>query len=395
MSRPELLAPAGDWERLETALRFGADAVYLGGSRLHLRAAPTDFTPEQIEAAARLCHSLGKKLYVTVNAYAREQDLDQLPDYARDLRDAGADAALVSDLGVLSLVRRGAPELPIHISTQANCTNSAAARMWYELGARRVVLARELSLEEIRALRRAVPEDLELEVFVHGAMCMSYSGRCMLSSVLTGRDANRGGCAQPCRWRYRLEEEKRPGEFFPIEQDEAGTYVLSAWDLNLLPYLDELERAGVASFKLEGRMKSPYYVATTVGAYRRAIDHSAPVPRLLEELDCASHRAYSTGFLFGRDGARSGAPGYTQSCLFVGPVLAVSGGRCVVEMRGRFGRGDRLEVLSPNSLGASVVVEDLRDDAGAPIEEAIRTQQHVSFRCPEGLAPGDILRKRL
>lgn len=272
---------------------------------------------------------------------------------------------------------------------------AAAANLWRELGASRVVLGREASLEEIRAIKKAIPRDLELEVFVHGAMCMSYSGRCMLSNVLTGRDANRGGCAQPCRWRYRLEEEKRPGEYFPIEEDEKGTYVLSAWDLNLLPYLGELTEAGVASFKLEGRMKSPYYVATTVNAYRRALDGTADTETLLSELDCASHRSYSTGFLFGRDGARSGAAGYTQSCLFIGPVLEVREGRCVVEMRGRFGLGDVLEVLSPRSLGQRVTVEDLRDDLGIPIPEAIRTQQHVSFRFEGTLEPGDILRKRL
>lgn len=393
--RVELLAPAGDLERLKTAVHFGADAVYLGGPLLHLRAAPTDFSMEKLQESIDFCHGKGKKIYVTLNAFAREYDLEQIPGYAAELCDMGVDAVLVSDLGVFSQVRKGAPKLPVHISTQANCLNSEAAKMWYNLGARRIVLGREMTLEEIIELRRNIPEDLEIEVFVHGAMCMSYSGRCMLSNVLTGRDANRGGCAQPCRWKYYLQEEKRPGVYIPIEEDKDGTYVLSAWDLNLLPYLDQLREAGVDSFKLEGRMKTPYYVATTVNAYRRAMDHTQEIPLLMDELNCASHRNYSTGFLFGRDGAKSGAEGYQQDCMFIGPVLQVENGRCQVEMRGRFALGDRLEILSPYSFGESLEVRDLRDEAGEPLPEAIRTLQIVSFEADSKIHPGDILRKRI
>ena len=281
---PELLLPAGDMETLRVAFHFGADAVYLGGTSFGLRAKAGNFSLSDMREAVAYAHELKKKVYVTVNIYARNGDLEGLADYLRELSDIGPDALLISDPGVFSLARRCAPELAIHISTQANTTNYEAARFWYEQGATRVVTARELSLTEIRGLREHIPEDMEIESFVHGSMCISYSGRCLLSSYMTGRDANRGACTHPCRWKYHLngslpegmdfavEEEQRPGEYFPVEEDERGTYIFSSKDISMIGHIDELIGAGVDSFKIEGRMKNALYVATVARAYRAAID---------------------------------------------------------------------------------------------------------------------------
>lgn len=392
---PELLAPAGDMERLMTALHFGADAVYAAGPGLHLRAGSVSFAPGELARAVEYTHRKGKKLYVTLNAFAHEDDLPRMAEMARRVDDMGADAAIVSDLGALCQIRQAAPGLEVHISTQANCLNHRAARAYYDMGARRIVLAREMSLTEIARMRENIPPDLKLEAFVHGAMCMSYSGRCVISAHLAGRSANRGDCAQPCRWRYRLTEEKRPDASLTLEGDERGSYVLSARDLNMLEHLDELAAAGVDAFKVEGRMKSPYYVATVINAYRRALDKSAPLHSLRAELDCASHRAYSTGFYFGAEDARTQAGEYRQDCLFVAVVKEASAGMALLEQRNRFARGDVLEVLSPGSMGRRVTVEELWDEAGRPLDAALRPQQLVRLRTEVPLKPWDILRRRL
>ena len=391
-------------ECLRAALRFGADAVYVGGPKLQLRAASAGFTMDDLARAVRETHALGKKLYVTVNAFPTNREIDALGDYARALFTLGVDAAIVADLGAVTAMRRAAPGLPIHISTQANCLNYAAARVYHDMGATRVVLGREMTLEQIAELRAKTPADLELEAFVHGAMCMAYSGRCMISAYLPGRSANRGACTQSCRWSYHLMEEKRPGEFFPVEEDEDGTTILSSCDLNCLDFLDRIMAAGVTSFKLEGRMKSPYYVATVTGAYRRRIDgllDGTTTPGLLaalrRELDAASHRAYASGFYFGemkRHAPEDGA--YLQDCVFVGTVVErLPGGRVRVEQRNRVQAGDVLEVLSPNRLGLSFPVDHMTDAAGEAIDCAAVPMMHFDIDAPEGVGPGDMLRRRI
>ncbi|MBR1560929.1 MAG: U32 family peptidase [Clostridia bacterium] len=402
--RPELLAPAGDMERLETALRFGADAVYVGGPWLQLRAGGVSFSREALADAAKTVHGQGKKLYVAVNAFPNNAELNQLGDYARFLHDVGADAAIVADLGAIAVMRAAAPGLDIHVSTQANCVNYAAARAYHDMGATRVVLGREMTLEQIAELRARTPATLELEAFVHGAMCMAWSGRCMLSAYLTGRSANRGGCAQSCRWVYHLMEEKRPGEFFPIEEDDRGTTILSACDLNCLGFLDRLMDAGVASFKIEGRMKSPYYVATVVNAYRHRLDAlldgtatDADLAVLQRELDAASHRTFSTGFYFGDMQHHAPDSGvYAQDCAFVGVVKErLPGGRVRVEQRNKVTDGDVIEVLSPASLGLSFVAKNMTNLEGDPIDAAPVPLTLFDLDAPDAVQPGDLLRIRI
>ncbi len=328
MALPELLAPAGGMAQLKAALRFGADAVYGALPAFGLRAFAGNFTWEELARALSLVHTQGKKFYLTLNILPYEDELPALIDTARRAGEMGVDAVLVSDLGAFLALRREVPELPLHISTQANTLNAEAARFYWEHGAERIVLARELSLSRIAALRDSLPPALEIEAFVHGAMCMSYSGRCMLSDHLTGRGGNRGACAQPCRWEYALVEKKRPGEYWPIEEDRRGTYLLSAYDLNMLSHLPELIRAGIASLKIEGRMKTEYYVATVVGAYRRALDalaesedaYRALLPELEGELRKASHRDFNTGFYFGAPQPAAGAAGFTQEMEYVARV---------------------------------------------------------------------------
>ena len=404
MRQLELLSPAGSMEALDAALRFGADAVYVGGPRLQLRAGSAGFSMDGLAAAAGKAHAQGKKLYVTVNAFPTNREIDALGDYAQALLDIGADAAIVADLGAISTIRRAAPGLPIHVSTQANCLNYAAARAYFDMGAARVVLGREMTLEQIAELRAKTPPALELEAFVHGAMCMAYSGRCMISAYLTGRSANRGGCAHSCRWNYALMEEKRPGEYLPVEEGAEGTTILSSFDLNCLDFLDQIIGAGVTSFKLEGRMKSPYYVATVTNAYRRRIDGilagtASPeaVAALQAELNAASHRAYASGFYFGemkRHAADDGV--YRQDCVFVGTVRArLPGGRIRVELRNRFRAGDAIEVLSPNALGLSFPAANLTDADGLPMDAAAVPMALYDMDAPPGVEAGDYLRVRI
>ena len=390
MNQLELLAPAGDLERLRTALRFGADAVYVGGPQMQLRAGSVGF-------------SMDRRLYVTVNAFASNSEIDALGDYAQALKALGADAVIVSDLGAIAAIRRAAPDMDVHVSTQANCLNYAAAQVYADLGATRVVLGREMSLTEIAELRAKTPASLELEAFVHGAMCMAYSGRCMISAYLSGRSANRGACAQSCRWTYHLMEEKRPGQFFPVEEDDRGTTILSSLDLCCIDFLDQIAAAGVTSFKIEGRMKSPYYVATVVNAYRKRLDalktgnaDDMQLALLRRELNAASHRPYSSGFYFGE--LKHHAPdegAYLQECTFVGVVRErLSGGRILFECRNRIREGDRVEILSPDSLGLSFVAGNIRNESGLPEPAAARPSEIYSMDCGCPAAPGDLLRMR-
>lgn len=395
MTQPELLSPVGSPEALDAALRFGADAVYLGGSMLQLRAASAAFSPDALAAAAAKAHAHGKRVYVTVNALAKSDELEALGRYACVLHECGADAAIVSDPGVLLTMREACPALELHVSTQASCQNYASAKVWYRLGAKRIVLAREMSIEDIRQMRKNIPEDLELEAFVHGAMCMAVSGRCILSSALLGRSANRGACAQPCRWQYHLVEETRPNQFFPIEEENGTTAILSSRDLNCLSLLDELRDAGVSSFKIEGRMKTEYYVAVVTNAYRHAIDDDVSTELLQKELETISHRPYTTGFYHGElpaDHANRGT--YLQSYRFCGVVQCVENGVAVVEQRNRFATGDVLELVSPASVGVTVPVPWITDLDGAPVETANRVKQLLHIPVPAPVRPGDLLRRK-
>lgn len=398
--KPELLAPAGAMEQLETAVRFGADAVYLGAQRFGLRAYAGNFDTGALRDGVCFAHGHGAKVYVTVNAFLYDDDLEAAADTLRAVDGAGADAVIVSDYAAVELARRVAPRLALHISTQANTLNTPSCLHWRSLGASRIVLARELSLARIGQMRRQLPQDLCLEAFVHGAMCASYSGRCVLSNYLTGRDANQGGCAQPCRWRYALVEEKRPGQYLPVFQDDQGTYLYSANDLCMIRHLGELIRAGVGSFKIEGRMKTPYYVATVVGAYRRALDQYLENPNapfdegLYREVLCASHRPFSTGFYFGAPDSPPGEGGYEQSAVFVASVLAYDETtRCaLVQQRNRFFDGETLTLLSP---GAAVdfTVCGLETQDGQRVSAAPHPQQILRLHEAPPMHKGDFIRR--
>lgn len=397
----ELLSPAGNRERLEYALAYGADAVYMAGSRYSLRAFADNFEPDELKNALELVHSKGKKAYITVNIYAHNSDIDGMEGYFRFLYDIGADAVLVSDIGVLEAAKKGAPELPVHISTQANVTNYAAARFFCNAGAERIVLARELSIEEIALIHQKVPQ-AELEAFVHGAACISYSGRCLLSDYLTGRSANQGKCAQPCRWGYELVPQGR-ADSFPIAQDERGTYILNSKDLCMIDHLGELADAGVTSFKIEGRMKTAYYTAAVTNAYRRATDRLEaglePDPALKEELAKAANREFTTGFYFGpvQQGQRYESSKCRQSHEFSAVVLSSDGEYLTLEQRNRFRVGDVLEVLSPepSRCGQKFTVESIISSQGCSVQAAPNPQERVKVPCTLRLEYMDILRRKL
>ncbi len=393
----ELLAPAGSFESLKTALYFGADAVYCGGPLLQLRASGAGFTFETLKEAVDYTHERGKKLYVTVNSFAENEEIDRLGDYANTLYNMGVDAVIVSDLGAVTEIREKCPALPVHISTQANTQNYKTIEVYHKMGVERVVLGREMTMAQIEELQGRIPEDMEIEVFVHGAMCMAYSGRCLLSSFLSNRSGNRGECSQPCRWNYYLVEEKRQNMFIPVIEEEGATAVLSSTDLKAIEFLDRLEKAGVKSFKIEGRMKSPYYVATVVNAYRHFMDGTATLEECENELDCASHRPFASGFYFGEAKADPNNDGlYHQTCSFIGIVLEELGdGRYLVEQRNRFDVGDTLEILSPATIGKSFEVTSIKDINGNDRESAHLVQEKVNIFCPHELHAGDILRRRL
>ena len=401
----ELLAPAGNMEKCKIALRYGADAVYLGGKMFGLRAFANNFSIEEIAEAAAYAHGLGKKVYVTVNIFAHNEDLARLPDYLLELQQAGVDALLISDLGVWNVARQTVPEMPLHVSTQANTSNWAAVQAWKALGAERVVLARELSLEEIREI--GARTDVELEAFVHGAMCISYSGRCLLSSYLTGRDGNRGACAQACRWEYSLIEKNRSDEGFDIEEDERGTYVMNSKDLCLIDHIPDLIEAGICSLKIEGRMKSIHYVATVVSVYRKAIDAYWNDPKKYQvtdewrqELEKVSHRPYTKGFAFGKpgsDGQVYTTSSYEQTHDFVGIVLAYDADakRAYIEQRNNVKNGEVLELLMPDGELFPLTLEDMRNADGESIDCAPHAQQKFSIVSDRALMPDSLLRRKV
>lgn len=403
MKKPELLAPAGNMEKLKMALLYGADAVYLGGKAFGLRAFGGNFTNEELQEAVNFAHKLGKKIYVTVNIFPHNSDIAKLPAYLTFLNEIKVDAILVADLGVFTLAKEYAPDVELHISTQANNTNWAAVNAWGELGASRVVLAREMSLEEIKEIREKC--SVELEMFVHGAMCISYSGRCLMSNYLTGRDANRGSCAQPCRWNYALVEEKRPGQYFPVLEDERGTYIFNSKDMCLLPYLPDVIASGVDSLKIEGRMKSVHYAASVVKAYREAIDSYFAAPEQfevkkewVEELDKVSHRAYTTGFYYGRPTEKDqiyGTSSYTQTSDFVGLVLDYDEktGFATVEQRNNMKVGQEIEIFQPHLAGYRQILQEMYNDEGEVIQVAPHPQQIVKIRMDKPVEPYGILRR--
>ncbi|MDE5942842.1 MAG: U32 family peptidase [Clostridia bacterium] len=393
----ELLAPAGNFEKLKTAFYFGADAAYIGGKDFSLRSFADNFTRDELSAAVKLAHTLGKKVYVTANIFAKNKDLALLEDYFAFLQSAGADAAIVSDSGAIYAAKKAAPELQLHISTQANLTNKYAVKFWREQGASRVVLARELSLEEISEIHAAVP-DIEIEAFVHGAMCISYSGRCLLSDYLAHRPSNRGECVQSCRWNYQIRksDEKSDSGWLDICEDGKGTYLLNSKDLNMSAHLEKLASAGVSSFKIEGRMKSEYYLATVINAYRRCIDNGFD-KTVESELLTAAHRDYTTAYALGENHS---TVNYTDSqtkgdCDYVANVVECADGFATVEMRGRFKTGDVLEVLSPSeNFKKSFSVNTAFTSTGEQVSDCKLVQEHYKINCPLSLAKGDILRRR-
>ena len=395
----ELLSPAGDRERLELALLYGADAVYLAGKAYGMRSAAANFDDAALAEAVQLVHAQGKKLYVTVNTLPLEEELSALPGYLEYLQEIGVDAVIIADLGVLSLAARYAPRLARHVSTQFGVVNSAAAEALYELGADTVVLARETKLEDIRRIRQNTPPELRLEVFVHGAMCVSFSGRCLLSNYMTGRDANRGQCAQPCRWKYHLVEEKRPGEFFEISED-GGTYIMNSRDLRLIEHLPALIEAGVSSLKIEGRMKSAYYTAAITNAYRHALDAAltgkALDPCWVEETEKLSHRPYSTGFLFGEPGQYTKDALYQSRAEIAAIVVACEAdGLALLSQRNKLCPGDRLELLLPGEKALAFSAAELWDEQGTPITDTRVAMMPFRMRLPVCAPRGAIVRKLL
>lgn len=394
----ELLAPAGDWERLEMALRYGADAVYLAGKEFGLRAAAGNFDNEELVKAIELAHGMGKKVYVTCNTLPREEELNRLPGYLAFLNEAGPDALIIADLGVLALARRFAPKIALHVSTQLGVVNSATANVLHAMGADTVVLARELPLDEIRRIRANTPSELRLEAFVHGAMCVSFSGRCLLSNYMTGRDGNRGECAQPCRWKYSLMEEKRPGQYFEIEED-GGTYILNSNDLCMIEHLQDLMEAGVTSFKIEGRMKSAYYAAVVTNAYRHALDAVAcgdPVPEVwVKETEMVSHRPYCTGFYLGGEPGQCYDGTYESGADIVAVVESCDeDGNAVLTQRNKFLAGDELELLTPTDEPIGFIVSEIKDAEGESIPDARHPMMEVHLKLPKAAPKFSILRKR-
>lgn len=405
MKKIELLAPAGNFSKLKTALYYGADAVYVGGKSFSLRAYSDNFSNEELLSATNYVHERSKKIYVTVNIFAKNKDLTQLEDYFKFLEEIKVDGAIVTDPGAISIARKVAPSLELHLSTQANTLNSASAKFWESQGIKRIVLARELSLEEISEIRASLSPETELEAFAHGAMCISYSGRCLLSNYLSGRDGNRGECVQACRWHYAITEANREGEMYPIEEDERGTYILNSKDLKLIDYIGELAGAGVYSFKIEGRMKGEYYLATVINAYRRAIDDYYKIggayrenPLYNTELKKTFHRAFTTAFAFGKNDETVNYEGSqsTGNSLFIASVLGYDkeNKRALVEMRNRFKVGDVLEVLSPtDNFNKTLSVAKMESLTGEEIVDAKRVQEKLYLYTDIELQEGDILRR--
>lgn len=402
MKKIELLAPAGNMEKLKAALIYGADAVYFGGSSYGLRAFAGNFTDEEIKEAVEYAHSMGKKVYITVNIFAHNEDLNGLEDYLRYLSSCSVDAVILSDPGIFAAVREVLPNMEIHLSTQANNVNYKSALFWHNLGVKRIVLARELTLEEISEIREKTPDSLDLEVFIHGAMCMSYSGRCLLSNYMTGRDSNRGECAHPCRYKYYLVEEKRPGQYMPVDEDERGTYIMNSKDLCMIEHIDEVIDTGVTSLKIEGRMKSSFYVATVVKAYRQALDEYLLKgkdyrynPRWMEDLRKASHREFSTGFYYGKGEQIYESSSYIRDYDIVGLVLDYDSEKklALIEQRNRVFKGETVEVFSPHDDTFSLKLDNIWDEEGKELESAPHPQMRYLVKCEKRLEPFDMLIK--
>ncbi len=397
MGKIELLSPAGDMERLKMAVAYGADAVYLAGTEFGMRSFAGNFSPEELPQAVAFAHGNGVKVHVTVNTMPRNGEVKALPAYLEALQEAGVDALILADLGAFTLAKTYAPKCQRHISTQQSIANYECAKAWYELGAQRVVLARECSLEEIRTIREKTPRELEIETFGHGAMCVSYSGRCLLSNYMTGRDSNRGACAQPCRYQYALMEEKRPGEYFPVYEDEKGTYILNSRDMCMIDHLKDLQDAGVDCIKIEGRAKSAYYAAIVTGAYRHAIDDVAagreidPVWR--DEVEHVSHRIYSTGFYYGEPGQYTENSRYIrdwQICAIVESCDETGLARC--SLRNKFSAGDTLEAVGPDTRPFAFTVPAMVDEAGNPLSQPRTPRMTFLIQLPQPVPPLTILR---
>ncbi len=401
MRKPELLCPAGNRDALEAALHFGADAVYGGMKHYGLRAFAGNFDGQELWDAIRRAHEAHARFYVTMNIYPFDDELEGFLSAAREAEAAGADAVIVSDAGAIRLLRREIPGLAVHVSTQANTVNTLAAELYREMGCERVILAREVSLERIRKMRESLGDSIQLETFVHGASCMAYSGRCLLSAYLTGRSGNRGECAQPCRWQYAVSEEKRPGTYFPVAEDERGTYLFSARDLCLMPILPELCAAGVSSLKIEGRMKPEYYVAVVTGAYRRALDllaesreaFDAALPELTAELRCASHRDSDTGFLLGNPETPGEAEGFHQEREYTARVLGTEGktGKTRLLLKNRFFAGETLELMTREGIREVTASRLIREKTGEELDTLGIAGETILMDLP-ACSPGDLLR---
>lgn len=396
--KPELLAPAGDMERLKMAVLYGADAVYLAGTSFGMRSFAGNFSPEELPKAVQYAHNHGVKVHVTVNTMPRNNELSGLPEHLERLNDCGVDALIVADLGVFRAAEKYAPRCERHISTQVSIANYNCANAWFELGAKRVVLARELSLEEIRTIRRNTPKELEIETFAHGAMCVSYSGRCLLSNYMTGRDSNRGACAQPCRYQYALMEEKRPGEYFPVFEDEKGTYIMNSRDMCMIDHIDDLMKAGVDCLKIEGRAKSAYYAAIVTGAYRHVIDDVAagrevdPIWR--DEVEHVSHRRYATGFFYGQPGQ------YYQNSRYIRDwqVCAIvtdcdENGLATLSLRNKFSAGDEVELVGPDLRPFPLKVPMMQDENGNMLEQPRNPQMIFKMQLPHQVPAMSIVRR--
>ena len=398
MAKIELLSPAGDMERLKMAVLYGADAVYMAGTDFGMRAFAGNFTPEELPQAVKFAHDHGVKAHVTVNIMPRNDEVKHLPAYLEQLDDAGVDALILADLGAFTLAGKYAPHCQRHISTQQSIANYECANAWYDLGAQRVVLARELSLEEIIGIRQNTPKELEIETFGHGAMCVSHSGRCLLSNYMTGRDSNRGACAQPCRYQYALMEEKRPGEYFPVFEDEKGTYILNSRDMCTIDHLQELMDAGIDCIKIEGRAKSAYYAAIVTGAYRHVLDDiyaGREIDRVWrDEVDHISHRVYSTGFYFGQPGQYTEHSRYIREWQIVAKVESCDeNGLAVCSLNNKFRTGDQLEVVGPDTRPFPITAQVLADSEGNPIDEPRTPQMQFTMQLPKAVPAHSLIRR--
>ncbi len=403
MIKPEILSPAGDMECLHSALNFGADAVYVAGKNFGMRTASKNFSLEELKIACDTVHKAGKKLYLTCNTLPRNDDVVQMPDFLMGAKECSVDAFIIADLGVFEMAKKYAPTVERHISTQGGIINYESANAWYNLGASRVVLAREMTLSEIADMRAKIPKDLEIECFVHGAMCVSFSGRCLISSFMTGRDANRGDCAQPCRWKYHLYEENREGQFFPVVEENGGTFLYNSRDLCMIEHIDELYKAGISSFKIEGRAKSAYYTAVTTNAYRHALNDYMNNPEsfelspwIKEELEKISHREYSTGFFFGTEpGQTTDNGGYIRKYNQVAVCESCENGVATITQRNKFLVGDTLDVLPPSGISFTVVAKKLTNEYGEEVDSAPHAMQKLFVEVDREIPSGSVIRKKI